>query len=409
MGRTPRPYTTYQRDDGTWYYSINWTSGVPRELCEQRKSSGIRTAKRKTDPPELVRFIQRRITELRSHRPDTEVTFGEYAEPFYTDRCPHRARVGRDRISPETLHNRRQILEKHIMSDPIWKARLEAITAGDIGACRERQFAKGLAKGSVKRIMDIVRTVLSEAEINRRIAYNPARAVPRLDRKPTEPRGIFTLEELRAMFSACPGPWGTPSAWLMFRIAAVTGMRSSEVRALAWDNVGAGKIVVEAAWKQSGRLGLPKWDIIRELPIPAFLQDEVERYGNRLSRWVVASITGEPLSSATWGARWRAALEALSIPTEDDRGRPRPPHSLRHSLRTHLASFGVTDSVAATFLGHELGLSEVDRGYLKLGPADMQSITQALSAMFGSGPAPGLRLIAPERPPTSEQPKASDA
>lgn len=409
MGRTPRPYTTYQRDDGTWYYSINWTSGVPRELCEQRKSSGIRTPKRKTDPPELARFIQRRIAELRSHRGDTEVTFGEYAEPFYTDRCPHRARVGRDRISPETLRNRRQILERHIMSDPIWKARLEAITAGDIGACRERMFAKGLAKGSVKRVMDIVRTVLAEAEINRRITYNPARAVPRLDRKPTAPRGIFTLEELRALFPTCPGPWGTPSAWLMFRIAAVTGMRSSEVRALSWDNVGAGKIVVEAAWKNSGRLGLPKWDIIREIPIPGFLQDEIEQHGNRLSQWVVASVTGEPLSSATWGTRWRNALRALNIPATDDRGRPRPPHSLRHSLRTHLAALGVTDSVAATFLGHELGLSEVDRGYLKLGPADMHAVNSALVTMFQSAAGPALRLIGSEQRPTSEPRTASGA
>lgn len=390
MSRPPKPYTTYQRADGTWYYSINWTAGVPDALCEQRKSSGIRTAKRKTDPPELTAFIQSRIRELQLQKPETAVTLGEYGAPFYTDRCPHRARVGRHRISDETLYNRRRIIERHIATDPLWDTELAQIRPADVGAFRERMFAKGLGKGTVKRIMDLLRTVLAEAALNGVIDRDPARLVPRLDRKPEQPRGIFTEEELRTLFSG-PRLWPTTDAWVAFRIASVTGMRSGEVRALTWRQLQSNAILVDRAFKGPVTVGKPKWGIVREIPIPQFLHDDITENAGRAYEWIICSATGQPYSSRTWSEWWRAGLSNAGIPNHDQYGRPRPPHSLRHSLRTHLASHGVADSVAATYLGHELGLSEVDKGYLKLGPADMHAVVTALESIYEWGPS--LRLL----------------
>jgi integrase len=82
-------------------------------------------------------------------------------------------------------------------------------------------------------------------------------------------RGVFTREEMKRLFPAGVeefGPWRDLAAKTCFLLAATTGMRRNEARALRWQNVDlAGRVLrVHEAFKGQKRPGAPKWERLRE-------------------------------------------------------------------------------------------------------------------------------------------------
>jgi len=370
MGRRPFPYTLTLRANGIWYYSISWTSGIPRRLCESRKSTGCETESA------ARRYVQKRIRELLSAPAPQALTLAQYAAPFYTDRCPHCLRVGR--VSDETRENRRAVLERRILAAPIARVRLSDLQTSDLAEFRGSLLSSGMAGATAKRIMDILRTVLREARINRVIVHDPAQALPRLEQIHAEP-GVFTMEELHSLFADRPGVWSTEETWCVYRLAAVLGLRGGEVRALSAGDVRGSICSVTKAWKLDRRVGLPKWGICRDIPVPAFLQRELARYETLPPD---SFVSGRHKSSTWYTQRFAEALEKSGISSIDARGRKRTPHSLRHTAMTLLVAQGVSSVLIGAFLGHETGLTQTQKRYLHMMPGDMQAVTEALERVW---------------------------
>jgi|GEM_PF-4832868 len=64
MGRAKKPFKYYFRqigDKNIWYYSISPASGVPVELCEDRKSSQIEV---ELDGNSFVRILRQSVHTL---------------------------------------------------------------------------------------------------------------------------------------------------------------------------------------------------------------------------------------------------------------------------------------------------------------------------------------------------------
>lgn len=365
MSRPSLPFTIYEKSNGYWYYSINPSSGVPAPLCEKRKSTG------ETGKGPALRHVNKRIRELVDGSvKKTDTTLKAYASKFYTEGCPHCSRMGPQAISDETKRNRRNILERHILSDPIVNQRMADLLPEHLGAFRERMFAKDLASTTVRRIESLLGTVLKEAVINRKLQWNPYDAMAKLPKQGAE-RGVFTVEQLRALFEDRPGVWPDDEVWVCFRIAAVLGLRSAEVRALQWQDIAEDSLVVRHSLGGGGSLKPPKWGKIRTAPLPGFLAGEIEDY--REDRIRVASgdflfcseFTGATRPPQWWAGRWKAAAKAVGIPEQDTEGRKLSPHCFRHTLQSLMIERHVSPALAGLMLGHttSTGLTSVQQAY----------------------------------------------
>lgn len=146
--RRRKPYTLHRRQipgnkRPIFYYTINPESGVPRELCESRKSTGLHS---QTD---AIRFVRKRIAELQASGVlhTSNPTLGEFMAAFYDPlRCPHMARVGKDRFSPKAAKVYGGLVVNHTLTDEIAQARLKDLRPMHLSSFRRRLEAKTVSR-----------------------------------------------------------------------------------------------------------------------------------------------------------------------------------------------------------------------------------------------------------------------
>jgi len=174
--------------------------------------------------------------------------------------------------------------------------------------------------------------------------------------RPAE-RGIFSREELRALFPADGlGPWGSLQAYTVFLMAATVGARRSEILALRWRDIDLdkGEISIRQAWKSETEIGPPKWGRAREgLPLPAKTAARLREL-RKASYWILPDAfvfhgrKGGRLSSRWYQEAFTAAMAAAKI---DAKARRLTGHSFRHSLATALRDGGVPAEKVQAALG----------------------------------------------------------
>jgi integrase len=111
----------------------------------------------------------------------------------------------------------------------------------------------------------IFRKVLYREDINR----DPTAGVVRIKERRAK-RGIFTVEELQALFSDHGyGSWRNIHDYTCFYLAAMTGLCRGEILALRWRHIDFGRqfLIVSEAWKGCNEIGSPKWEHIRLVPL----------------------------------------------------------------------------------------------------------------------------------------------
>jgi len=369
MSRPPKPYRFKVRG-GIYYVIFHPVSQVPPSLCGREYSTGERT------PGRAQTVAVRKYHELLKDAPQAQETLTEYASVFYTDRCPHCRRVGVGKVRDSTMRNRRQVIHRHIERSALGEKRLEAITVTDLADFRH-ELLKTLAVSSARRVMSVLRTILTEAEIQDRITKNPARKLPRLPRQYAE-RGTFSRPELRHLLRR--EHWKFDDAYIIFRVAAVLGLRSGEVRALRFSDFRDGCVTIERSVDNAGVIGPTKTGRPRTIPIPEFLSAEIAAHRSP-GDYLACDLDNRPRSTRWWMKHYEAALSRSGVPPVSD-GRKRTPHSLRHTLSTELLSSGISPAIVGSFLGHETGLSLVQQAYTHLQADHLRSILPVLCAIF---------------------------
>lgn len=222
---------------------------------------------------------------------------------------------------------------------------------GQVGRLEARTWALSVPR-SVSRVAGIA---LGDAYNAGLIDGNPFANLRLPATERTEQIIAPTMEEYKALLDSCTvlGGYGAEFRALI-QFAAWTGMRSGEIQALRWEDVGTDTILVRGARKRDGSIGPPKNGKAREISFlpPARVLDAVPR---RPDPFVFHSARGGPLVQGSLHYAWREVRAASGIPAarkEAGKGGLRF-HDLRHFCATQLLELGIAHFDVSVQLGHE--------------------------------------------------------
>jgi len=364
MGRTQLPYSLIRRKgSGIWRYRLPGMKGYV--------STGTRNEA-------AAKAVLKEALQREHLNAEGQSTLREYIEPFYDyDRCPHIQRIGQKSITRKSARIIRGYIKNHVLTDPIADMLLCEIRTRDITAFRARLQKKmvvsqsrknedgemipgapvrPLSNGTIDKIINALKTVFGEAVINHDIEYNPCIGIVRLGSSYDNPRGAFSVTELKELFD--PVNWVSTEAWYCFQLVAVTGMRCGEALALPWGCVSKEEIAIVNAWKDTHEQGEPKGEKPRIIPASRIAWRIVEDY--RATRTSMLSdddllfcnpVSGERRGTAWWRKNFLSAMEKAELSVFDSYGHKRTPHSLRHTLNTILLAEGVSPILVREYLG----------------------------------------------------------
>jgi len=381
MGRAKKPFKYYFRqigDKNIWYYSISPASGVPVELCEDRKSSqieveldGLGKPKRSSEQ-KIVRFCLNRIRELKASPRSQYPTLAEFLRPYFTPECPHITRLLSDgnRYSDTFRKDQRSRIDRLVLTHRLSEFRMDELSPGDFEDFKKDLRKKGVGTRTINLTVGAVRTAINEGIHRGDIKTDPTVGVGNI-RSDEDERGIFSIDEIRNMFSIPEGfqAWGyddnyhgSPTgekilpivpytlAILMF----ATGERPSAILRLNWEDVD-GDMITFRVTKAAGARSIPivtmATKALRELSDsmmhvapadPVFCHDD----------------TGQRLTYAFFPKRFAHMMATLGLPADDADGRKRTPYSLKSSLITHLIDGGADPILVREYVGHSHGTGE---------------------------------------------------
>jgi integrase len=280
-----------------------------------------------------------------------------------------------EELEKGTMRGYEAIVELHIgptigtrilaeLSTPVledWRDRLLAGTPTHPAVTRYR----------ARRIVACLKAILGEAQRRGLIAHNPATPVKvdlkrRNERKLAVGKDIPGKDDIQALLAAAAGNRHRP----LIVTAALTGMRASELRGLAWDAVDFDRKVITVRQRADewGTIGAPKSKAgHREIPM-------MDAVVNTLREWKLACPKGdlnlvfpnqlgkvEPLSNIAHRV-WHPLQEKAGL--VDDAGKPRFNF---HALPHFFASLGIEQGFSPKRLQSMLGHSSIQMTFDRYG------------------------------------------
>ena len=264
----------------------------------------------KTSKREAIEFVENEILAYPAQRK----TLGEYLEPFFDwNRGPHirRLRTERKSISPTYAKVQRRRIQMYILGDLICDIPIGNLKRADILDFRERLFdparEKPIGARTANCTIGALKIALREAYYREDIDRDPTVGIGQIRYREKEV-GVFTTEEVKALFAETPGVWRDLPCYVAFILAAQAGLRRGEILALIW-----GQIDFEQSFINVNRAmtdnGLPKWDKIRGTPVPARVRStllELRRQSEYVlpHQYVICGKDGNPRSEHWWRERF---------------------------------------------------------------------------------------------------------
>lgn len=246
----------------------------------------------------------------------------------------------------------------------------------------------GLSPLVTKYAVATFRAVLESAVRDRLIASNVAAdrtiAMPKRERQAIVP---LTAEQIAAIANAID-----PRLRAMVLLAAVTGLRSGELRGLTADRVSPPVHVaaLDVAPRQAvlridrqlvvGRvLAPPKTDSsVRDVTIGAatveVLREHVQRFGLGPDGLIFTNAVGTPVDASQLSVSWTRAVAAAGAPSAAR------VHDLRHHHASTLLSAGISIAAVARRLGHGSPAVTLST-YAHCMPSDDERVLQASEAI----------------------------
>ncbi len=269
------------------------------------------------------------------------VTFGVAAENWFAY-----IRDDRRRRS-STVAGYRSELDRNLLPAFGGDTPLDEITTRDIDAYRERLLEEGrLSPRSINKRLAQLHAIFKRAQRTYGLAKNPVEGA---ERQPHRPSGDITVLDAGQVELLASKAANEQDA-AIFRVAAFTGLRLGELRALRWRDVDWLRQVIRVRRSYTwGEEGAPKSGKVRAVP----LSDQPARALEELSRrehWtdeehlVFVSPTGTFVDESALRRRFYKALKAAELPKMRF-------HDLRHTFGTlAVQAFSLTDVKA--FMGH---------------------------------------------------------
>jgi integrase len=251
---------------------------------------------------------------------------------------------------------------KHHLLPAFGRHKLDEITLREIEGYKARKLATGLSPKSVNNHLTILRKLLSVA-----VDWELLSFVPKVKwlKGPLPEFDFFDFDECERFLAIADVEWRP-----MFTVAARTGLRIGELRALQWDDVDLvrGRLVVRRnVWR--GHAGTPKSGRNREIPLSDDAMKALKGQRHLRGKLVFCAEGGRQLEEneckwPIWRACKRAGLRPVSW------------HVLRHTFASHLVMRGVPLKAVQELLGHST--IEMTMRYAHLSPDVRRNAVQLL-------------------------------
>lgn len=297
---------------------------------------------------------------------------------------------------PSTVGDYRSALSRHIL--PFFGA---ATPLSSIDTERVDEFRRHLltikSRRTAQKLLTIVHGLLKYAKRRKWIATNPAEDAERVAVRRRPEFAVLSPDEVHALARAAGG--GLPSA--LFIVAAFTGLRMGELRALRWRDVDFAKRLVHVRRSMSRQEeGDPKSGKARSVPMvddAARVLDELSRrprFTGRDDR-VFCGEQGGRLDEGDMRDWLYAALAAARIDRDRGTGKLFVFHDLRHTFGTlAVQAFPLSDVQA--YMGH----ADIATTMIYVHHTPQHDAAERLTALVGqaTGYQPGTELNTPSGP-----------
>lgn len=358
-------YVLEKRNNGIWYYYIyRYGKRIYRSTGEKTKVKAFEVI--------LERLQDGNLENGNRHHYQY---FRDYVQPFFVyETCP----IVQDKIqrgghySVLGCKTNRLNLENHLLPDFGPKA-LEEITVDVINRfLRTLPERHGISPQTANKVLGILRQILDQAVREGLIPDNPAKMVKPLVPKKTE-RGCFTLNQIHAMFGS---DWHDIYMDAMVRLAATTGMRMGEIRALCKEQIKDDHIVVDRAWATGEGLKSTKSGHTRIVPVLPEIRQQLLNLPSD-GDFVFTYNGSTPISKEVITTKLKKQMEDLKI---DYRAESLSFHSFRHFFNTRLVAQGIDAEHIRSVVGHES--EQMTEHYLHLTSSDFDEIRKVQRKLF---------------------------
>jgi integrase len=292
--------------------------------------------------------------------------------------------------APSTVRDYRNTLNGRVVAFYGAEKRLDAIDRDAVDEFR-RHLLTVVSRRTAQKTLVILHGLLKYAKRRDWIAANPAEDAEKVTVKRRAEFAVLSPAEVAAVARAATDDQEAA----LITVAAFTGLRMGELRALRWRDVDFGNRLVHvrrSLWRTEE--GTPKSGKARSVP----LIDQAARALDGLSRrkrftgpddYVFASEAGGKLHDGAMRDGLYAAMERAGISRDRGTGKPFVWHDLRHSFGTlAVQAFPLSDVQA--YMGH----ADVQTTMLYVHHQPMHDAADRLGALVeGASTATPLRAI----------------
>jgi len=217
------------------------------------------------------------------------------------------------------------------------KTPVRSITTEDIDAYREQLLEEGkLSLRTIQKLLVMNYSILKRAKRKKWIPSNPAEDAERVTVTRSGDFNVLSPEEVAAVTRAADDDQDAA----LFQVAAFTGLRMGELRALRWGDVDfANRSVFVRQNRVRAELRKPKSGKVRSVPLidqAAAALDRLSRRGDftEASDLVFINETGNYLDDKDLRLRFYGALKRAGLGHKRQEDPPIRFHDLRHTFGT---------------------------------------------------------------------------
>ncbi len=310
--------------------------------------------------------------------PSTDISFSKYAEHFFdidSIWVQDKLSLGTPEhpaISPLYIKKLQSTVRLHLL--PYFSTKqLSMIKPTDVKKFRLHLIEeKKLSFKSVTNILSAFKIIIDVAQSDDLLTKSPLRGIKPL-MKISPVRNAYTLEDAKKVL--CLFNWTNQSQRLFNFVAALTGLRLSEINALRKENIFPTFIDLKDQYLR-GELRPLKTKESRKIPIcPELYKLLSDRIAQSNDGYVFYDVGATKASDSL-----RKVLYANMPERKEERGYCF--HSWRHFYNTYLLSNNVNPIKVAAVLGHSTGVGSVQERYTNFTEADYKEIYEIQQKLF---------------------------
>ena len=302
----------------------------------------------------------------RTAQPESTETLASFLEYVYLPNCQAELR-------PSTFKGYRdmwRLVQPHLNGLQLREARTSDMDKLLRAVAESKERAKTTLNNCRNFLSGAFRFAIRTDRFTRE---NPVRECKVPKGKKPENTAAYTLEEITAMIKAV----GEPAKTVLL-VAALSGLRHSEIRGLRWEDFSGDELIVRrSAWRTF--VGDTKTEkSAAPVPVvPMLKRGLLKHRKNQLNvgGWIFEGVTGKPLVLANIVRREiKPALRKAGLLW-------RGWHGFRRGLASNLYRLGVTDMVIQRILRHS-NVATTQAHYVKTADSDSKAAMKKLERAF---------------------------